>query len=166
MLIDGREYEQAQSGRVTLRGLWELRTETARLGDPIGSRRFVELERAVQRAQDALRAARRAGDQDAEDEAMGRLIEASDELMPAMVFLTRRAAGDKGGFLELIDCQVEFVREPGDPDDLTDPAPAGEPVDPTTGPGSPAIAAAGRGPAARKKKPAKRAASSSRTSTT
>lgn len=154
MLIDGREYDQIRSGRATVRVMWELREETRRVGEPIGAKHLYRLERETDAAQAALVAARKAKDEAAERAALDWLLDVTDELMPLTVYLTRRMAGDTGSFLDLIDVEVEFVREPGDPDPDADDAAEGDEPDPTRpGPGSPATPGDDPAPAA---KPSKR----------
>jgi hypothetical protein len=120
LLIDGREYPAVDHSNASLLHLMELKQQT---------RDFTEdgkgLGMAALQAVGASAAAR----------ADGEVPENADLWMAVMVFLTRRAAGEKVTFLEAIDVplgSIEFLPEPGD-------EPGQVEADPTTpGPDSPA----------------------------
>lgn len=157
LLIEGREYDQVSiTSQPQVAHLWELREQTG-----IGMRRLDELERTVRHAQRALKAAQKAGDEAAAAEHQGAILDAGDVLFPVTVFLSRRNAGDKGTFLELIACTYEVVPEDGDDVDVDEV----EAPDPTTaGPASGETPDAGASPAAAKTKGRRSTTSASRSS--
>jgi hypothetical protein len=120
LLIDGREYPAVDHSNASLLHLMELKQQT---------RDFTEdgkgLGMAALQAVGASAGAR----------ADGEVPESADLWMAVMVFLTRRAAGEKVTFLEAIDVplgSIEFLPEPGD-------EPGQVEADPTIpGPDSPA----------------------------
>jgi hypothetical protein len=102
LLIDGREYPAVDHSNASLLHLMELKQQT---------RDFTEdgkgLGMAALQAVGASAGAR----------ADGEVPESADLWMSVMVFLTRRAAGEKVTFLEAIDVplgSIEFLPEPGD----------------------------------------------------
>jgi hypothetical protein len=102
LLIAGREYPAVDHSNASLLHLMELKQQT---------RDFTEDGHGLGMA--ALQAIGAS----AATQAEGEVPENADLWMAVMVFLTRRAAGEKLTFLEAIDVplgSIEFLPEPGD----------------------------------------------------
>lgn len=189
--IDGTEYRVVDHrGGAKLLHLVELREHTrALLEEPIGmgrldemARRAQELTRAVKAAEDDYRGAVQGGSTPEQLEDLARVVrrckaeQADDGLLglAIIVFLSRRAAGDRVTFAQATSVDVdriEFVEEPADArvvppagDDAADPfGPAADPTPPGTpaARGSRATRGGGRAP----RKSATAAASGGRSTT-
>jgi hypothetical protein len=122
LLIDGREYPAVDHSSASLLHLMELKQQT---------REFTEDGKGLGMA--ALQAI---GVSAAQAQAEGEVPEGADLWMAVMVFLTRRAAGEKLSFLEAIDVplgSIEVVAEPGDQVEAVEPDPTSPgPVSPET----------------------------------
>jgi hypothetical protein len=132
LLIAGREYPAVDHSNASLLHLMELKQQT---------RDFTEDGKGLGMA--ALQAIGASAAAQAE----GQVPENADLWMAVMVFLTRRAAGEKLTFLEAIDVplgSIEFLPEPGDQAGQVEPDPTSpgpdSPETPESDP-SPAVSA-------------------------
>ena len=136
IVIDGREYPAVSHKGARLLHLIELREQTRKLlEEPLGMARLDALARASAGAREELKAARASGDAAAAAAAEQRVSVDAELWTAIVIFLSRRASGERVTFSEAVDVDlesVEFVLEEGDqPDEQDEPPGPREAPDPT-----------------------------------
>ena len=147
------------NGGANMRSLLDLRRQSTEVfGFEIGMLKLDELEATARQRKAERRAAERAGDKDAVRRIDAQIADDGMVNIGILVFLSRRAAGDRCSLEDAVDVDLqdlEWIREPGDPDDEQDDDEDAGPPDPTLpAPGSPATSAVDR-PAGAARKPGK-----------
>lgn len=121
LVIDGREYDAVNHENASLLHLMELKQQTRDFTDD-----------GLGLGMHALQAI---GQSAAAAQAEGEVPVNADLWMAVMVFLTRRASGEKLSFLEAIDVPLGSIAVVTEPSDEPEPAVEADPTSP--GPDSP-----------------------------
>jgi hypothetical protein len=142
--IDGRDYEAVNHRTATVADLLALRQQTAgppweAIGVPpggLGMRALERMARASARAHHRARRCQDEGGDPADPSADPQTPDDGDLWLGVVVFLTRRAAGEKVSLLEAMDiapADIEVLDAPEETDDESDPPEPGDAGPATSG---------------------------------